>query len=267
MDYYLKDLTEESMHEALHDFTEEMFLTVFGQTLEGGDFSFSRYQLFNAVRIVSECGTELNYLYEPGERFNPEYNKDFLDLLNDAIKVATLLKNRFSKNLVNEFTHKDIKSILVDIFDDVSNEDKEKFANSKTIRRIVYVFGTQVLDLVIQFYQYMKAFYMQGFLSVSEICYILKTIQEQPIHPISDSKEDSKDFRLINNVKDDVEVLLEPARKRLLKLDKEYQDYEPTLSELNFNMNRVAPKQALQNVTENLMQLLQRFYVLMDLKA
>ena len=151
MDYYLKDLTEESMHEALHDFAEEMFLTVFGQTLEGGDFSFSRYQLFNAVRIVSECGTELNYLYEPGERFNPEYNKDFLDLLNDAIKVATLLKDRFSKNLVNEFTHKDIKSILSDMFFDVSDDDKEKFANSKTIRRIVYVFGTQVLDLVIQF--------------------------------------------------------------------------------------------------------------------
>ena len=38
MDYYLKDLTEESMHEALHDFTEEMFLTVFGQTLEDGTF-------------------------------------------------------------------------------------------------------------------------------------------------------------------------------------------------------------------------------------
>lgn len=267
MDYYLKDLTEESMHEALRDFTEEMFLTVFGQTLEEGDFYFSRYQLFNAVRIVSECGTELNYLYEPGERFNPEYNKDFLDLLNDAIKVATLLKNRFSKNLVNEFTHKDIKSILSDMFFDVSDEDKEKFANDKTVRRLVYIFGAQVLDLVIQFYQYMKAFYLQGFLTVSEICYILKTIQEQPSHPTSDSKEDSKDFRLINNVKDDVETLLEPARKRLLKLDKEYQDYEPTLSELNFNMDRITPVQVLQNVTENLTQLLQRFYVLMDLKA
>lgn len=263
MDYYLKDLTEKSMHEALYDFTEEMFLTVFGQTLEGGDFSFSRYQLFNAVRIVSECGTELNYLYEPGERFNPEYNKDFLDQLNDAIKVATLLKNRFSKNLVNEFTHKDIKSILIDMFFDVSNEDKEKFANDKTVRRLVYVFGAQVLDLVKQFYQYMKAFYMQGFLNVSEICYILETIQEQPSHP----KSDSKDFRLINCVKDDVEVLLEPARKRLLQLNKEYQNYESTLSELNFNMNRVTPKQALQNVTENLTQLLQRFYALIDLKA
>lgn len=263
MDYYLKDLTEESMHEALHDFAEEMFLTVFGQTLEGGDFFFSRYQLFNAVRIVSECGTELNYLYDAGERFNPEYNKDFLDLLNDAIKVATLLKNRFSKNLVNEFTHKDIKLILVDIFDDVSNEDKEKFANSKTIRRIVYVFGTQVLDLVNQFFQYMKAFYMQGFLNVSEICYILKTIQEQPSRPTPDSKN----FRLINNVSDDVKVLLEPARKRLLQLDKEFQDYKSTLSRLNFNMNRVTPDQALQNVTENLTQLLQRFYALMSLKA
>ena len=267
MDYYLKDLTEESMHEALHDFTEEMFLTVFGQTLEEGDFYFSRYQLFNAVRIVSECGTELNYLYEPGERFNPEYNKDFLDLLNDAIKVATLLKNRFSKNLVNEFTHKDIKSILSDMFFDVSDEDKEKFANDKTVRRLVYIFGAQVLDLVIQFYQYMKAFYLQGFLTVSEICYILKTIQEQPSHLTSDSKEDSKDFRLINNVKDDVEALLEPTRKHLLKLDKEYQDYEPTLSELNFNMDRITPVQVLRNVTENLTQLLQRFYVLMDLKA
>ena len=263
MDYYLKDLTEERMHEALHDFAEEMFLTVFGQTLEGGDFSFSRYQLFNAVRIVSECGTELNYLYEPGERFNPEYNKDFLDLLNDAIKVATLLKDRFSKNLVNEFTHKDIKSILSDMFFDVSDDDKEKFANSKTIRRIVYVFGTQVLDLVIQFYQYMKAFYMQGFLTVSEICYILKNVQEQPSHPTPDSK----DFRLINHVKDDVEILLEPARKRLLQLDKEYQDYESTLSELNFNMDRITPEQTLQNVTENLTQLMHKFYVLMDLKA
>lgn len=263
MDYYLKDLTEESMHEALHDFAEEMFLTVFGQTLEGGDFSFSRYQLFNAVRIVSECGTELNYLYEPGERFNPEYNKDFLDLLNDAIKVATLLKDRFSKNLVNEFTHKDIKSILSDMFFDVSDDDKEKFANSKTIRRIVYVFGTQVLDLVIQFYQYMKAFYMQGFLTVSEICYILKNVQEQPSHPTPDSK----DFRLINHVKDDVEILLEPARKRLLQLDKEYQDYESTLSELNFNMDRITPEQTFQNVTENLIQLMHKFYVLMDLKA
>lgn len=32
-------------------------------------------------------------------------------------------------------------------------------------------------------------------------------------------------------------------------------------------MNRVTPKQALQNVTENLTQLLQRFYALIDLKA
>lgn len=108
---------------------------------------------------------------------------------------------------------------------------------------------------------------MQGFLTVSEICFILKTVQEQPIHPTSDSKEDSKNFRLINRVKDDVEVLLEPAKKRLLQLDKEYQEYEPTLSELNFNMSRVNPKQALQNVTENLTQLMHKFYVLMDLKA
>ncbi|HIY92083.1 MAG TPA: hypothetical protein H9820_03945 [Candidatus Companilactobacillus pullicola] len=263
---YLVNLTDKKVHETLRDFTEEMFLTVFGQTLEGGDFYFSRYQLFNAVGIISDFVSDSDLMYEPlfetDERYDPE-NRDFIGRLNAAVKVSIFLKNHFSKNLVNEFTHKDIKSILVDIFDDVSNEDKEKFANDKTVRRLVHVFGTQVLDLVTQFYQYMKAFYMQGFLNVPEICYIIQTIEGESDHLALTSKK----FGSIKRIEDDVDIFLKPARKRLLQLEKEYQDSESTLSELNFNMNRITPKQALQNVTENLTQLLQKFYALMNLKA
>lgn len=146
MDYLVK-LTDKKAREVLHYFTEDMFLTVFSKIFKDGDFSFSRYRLFSTVGIASELVSDSDLMYEPiyetNERYNPE-NRDFLERLSAAIKACNFLKDHFSKNYVNEFIHKDIKSIINDYFDDINDEDRANFSNDKTVRRLVYSFGTQI---------------------------------------------------------------------------------------------------------------------------
>lgn len=250
-------LTEEQIYNTLSSMSLSALDTIFSKHQANKKGSDTNYAIRSS--IVTAIGlndiTEL-LLDDYGDLYDrltePDDEEDLMDAIDETICVLSTFKKFYTEDVVDQIPVDDIlaSSTYIELHE-TDKKELKMFAENRAARKAAYKLTANRIDIALKFYLYMKAFCLQGYLTLDEISGIIEKLGH-----VSNRGEQ----RLVS-YDDSFNNLIKPIEVRYEAKEKEIKDSHLAFTNIRFDFDN---KNEFNNIKANLSRMLKDIYSVVD---